>query len=348
MARQKVLKTQEEISAVPQDQPVHIELPPELPLTASSDAPFPEKPIEMEVEKSAPVKRVKADEEDKDETINAFKAQLEGMKKAEELAKAQAAETAQRLAEAEKRAEEREKEYRSATGRADQSEYDSVLNAIGAATAEAEAAQHDVETAMTNQDGKALAEAQRRISRAETRLIQLEDGKISLEERRAQREEEMKSPPQQRQNPTIEQHIDSVPNLLASERSWLKAHPDAITDARKNARMQAAHFDAEDAGYPRGSNQYFHFMEEKLGYRKPEPTMDEEDDFEPERTPVVAAPVSRDAPSPSSGKPVNGNRITLTPEQREIAKMSGISDIEYARQFLKLNEHKRNGMYRDN
>jgi hypothetical protein len=64
-------------------------------------------------------------------------------------------------------------------------------------------------------------------------------------------------------------------------------------------------------------------------------TPPEEPDYEPQRR-IVSAPVSR-------GESYGGNRqkVTLTPAQREIAKLSGLTEVEYAKQFLKLDEYKR-------
>lgn len=347
MARNpKILKTQEEISKVPQDKEVHIEIEPDDQVTLSeSELQLQKEHQEQQKEQKKEKARAEAakKEQEAESSITAFKAQLEDMKKANELAKQQAEEAEKQRQEAVRLANEREEKLKELNGRAEQSEYDSVLNAMGAATAEAEAASRDIENAMAAQDGKALADAQRRLARAESRLVQYEDGKAAIEARREQEKQAALQPKTQEAKVqlSIDQQIDSW-NLLPAEKAWLKAHPDVLVDARKNTRMQAAHLDAEDAGHIRGSESYFKFMNERLGYAKPDPVIDDVEDNDS----IVSAPVSRDAPSAGTGRPLN-NRITLTPEQREIARLSGISDIDYARQLLKLNEYKRNGHYRD-
>jgi len=110
---------------------------------------------------------------------------------------------------------------------------------------------------------------------------------------------------------------------------------------------------ALDAGFTDTSPDYFRHMDTMLEalqaqhpthviehmhaltaqHRPPEPP-------EPKPARYVSAPVSRD---PSYGG--SPNRIRLTGEQRELAKLAGISETEYANQLMKLNEMKANGDY---
>jgi phage I-like protein len=59
----------------------------------------------------------------------------------------------------------------------------------------------------------------------------------------------------------------------------------------------------------------------------------------------VSAPVSREVPSASGLR--SPGRVTLTAQQREAAKMSGVSEAEYARQLLRLRELQASGEYSD-
>jgi hypothetical protein len=61
-----------------------------------------------------------------------------------------------------------------------------------------------------------------------------------------------------------------------------------------------------------------------------------------QRTNIVSAPVSRDIPS--SGQRQNGT-ITLNAEQKEFARLSKISETEYARQLLRLRDMQLSGEY---
>jgi len=72
-------------------------------------------------------------------------------------------------------------------------------------------------------------------------------------------------------------------------------------------------------------------------------------DVEPAQTSqrsMVSAPVSREAPSWSGGKGTGRNtRITLSLQQKEHARVSGVTEEEYAKGLLRLREEKERGNY---
>jgi phage I-like protein len=68
-----------------------------------------------------------------------------------------------------------------------------------------------------------------------------------------------------------------------------------------------------------------------LGYKKAQKT---------QRT-NVAAPVSRDA---SPQEVISGSRVTLSPQQREAAKLAGITDVEYAKALIKIRQAQNDGL----
>ena len=61
---------------------------------------------------------------------------------------------------------------------------------------------------------------------------------------------------------------------------------------------------------------------------------------------MPSAPPSRDVPSASTGRP-QSSRIELTPEEREVARLSGIDELTYARNKRELERRKANGMYQE-
>jgi len=61
----------------------------------------------------------------------------------------------------------------------------------------------------------------------------------------------------------------------------------------------------------------------------------------------MSAPPSRDVPSFSTGRP-QGGPVRLTDKQREAAQFSGVSEEEYARQLVKMNRMKAEGLLDDN
>lgn len=341
MARLRPLRTKEEIAKVPPEKSVTIELQPEGVVTLEEN-PF-EDDQGSQPERKPPVKKVVKDEDDSSD----LKRQLEEMKRAKEDGDRRIQEEIRARQDAERMVREREQEAGQSRIRAEDAEYDAILNAIGAAESEAESAERDIAIASdpAAPDPKRAAEAHRRMSRAEARLVQLQDGKDAIERAKATAATRAKEQPVQRkENPTVEQYVDQLPNLAQSQREWLKKHPDALTDNRKNMRLQGAHVEAEDQGLSVGSTEYFEYLEERLGYRK-QPMRNDDDDEPAQRT--VSAPPSRNATNPGSGRRQN-NQITLSPEQREMAKLSGIDEITYARQLERLNQLKDDGHYRNN
>ena len=340
MPRIRPLRTKEEIAAVPQDESVTIALEPEGTVILDKDADA--AAIKAREEAEAQVKtQIKPPEDD---AADDLKKQLEDLRKAhgESQRRVQEEITARQAAEA--RVREREKDAAKSQIRAEDAEYDAILNAIGAAESEAEAAQRDISLATEASDAKAVGEASRRLARAEGRLAQLEDGKLAIERVKttaaARAKEQQDQPTQQR--PTVDQYIDQLPNLLPSQRDWLRAHPDSLTDQRKNLKLQGAHVDAEDQGLRPGTQKYFTFLEERLGYKEP---AEEDDDVnnEDEPKPSASAPPSRNATNPGTGRSTS-TRITLTPEQREIARLSGVDEITYAKNLQKMNDMKAQGL----
>lgn len=343
MARLRPLRTKEEIAKVPPEKSVTIDLQPEGVVNLEESNPF-EDDKQTQVAKPPKKPVVKPEEDDTSD----LKRQLEEMRLAKGESDRRIQEEIRARQEAERLMREREQEAGQSRIRAEDAEYDAILNAIGAAESEAESAERDIALAgdPTNPDPKRAAEANRRMARAEARLVQLQDGKDAIERAKTTAATRAKEQPTRRENPTVEQYVDQLPNLSHSQREWLKKHPDALTDNRKNMRLQGAHVEAEDQGLSAGSTEYFEYLEERLGYRKPQMRNDDDDEPVQQRAPV-SAPPSRNATNPTSGRPTR-NQITLTPEQREIARLSGIDEITYATQLRRLNELKDDGHYRNN
>jgi hypothetical protein len=63
--------------------------------------------------------------------------------------------------------------------------------------------------------------------------------------------------------------------------------------------------------------------------------------------PPVSAPVSRGAQSYTSRAATIPSQVTLSPQEREMAKLSGISETQYAANKLRLLQAKAAGMYPD-
>lgn len=317
MAKKALLK-KEDIAAVPPDQEVLIE---------TADPPEP-------VEKTEPpVEVITAEPKQEENELVKRLADLEKSEKTlRERAERAEAEAAASRQQATQVAQERD-QFRDSS---EQAQLDAILNAITASQAEIESAKRDVVAARAAQDLQAELDAQERLSKAASTLGRLEDGKQAFE---ARKESVKKEPP--KQDDPFEAQISQLPDTA---KNWLRNHRDYITDRRKNAKIQALHWDVMDEGHQQFSPSYFESLEVHLGLKEKPKTETEEP--EQRREAVVSAPVSRDAQSISTGKPVS-TKVTLTPEEREIAKMTGVDERVYAQNKLKLQDLKRNGYYRE-
>lgn len=229
---------------------------------------------------------------------------------------------------------------------AERAQLDAVLNAIDANKTEADKAQGDYETALSNSDYKGAAEAQRRGQRAEAQLVQLEQGKDILE---SQLKAAERAP---RREAPVDSVEASIANLPDPAKNWLRTHRDYMTDQRKNAKIQSLHWEVIDEGHQPFSTGYFESLETHLGMRQPkEPEKKVVEEPETRRNPPVSAPVTRDVPSASTGRAASTTRVTLRPDQREAARFS-MPDLPpaeaekiYAQNLLKLQDAKKDGHY---
>lgn len=299
--------------------------------SSNEDAPKVEEPkeeIEVVIEGDSPepvkdkVEKEKVDAPNgapkQDDDVLALKKRVEELNKAQEIA-------AMRALEAERRSQEYQNQVNSFRQSAEQSQYDTIVTAMGAAQIEVDTAKRDIMLAGAAQDYSALADAQERLAAAKAHMIGLEQSKQSYE---YQRERGGQVQQQQQNN-----------GLLAEEQNWLARHPEVMSDLRKNTKLNAAYYDAMDKGIQRGTPEYFQFIEEQLGYRQP---MAQDKREEPEESPVmVAAPPSKSVPSGSGSGGRTKGSYTLSKEEAEIARISGITPQEYVIQRERLRELKK-------
>lgn len=291
----RALKTEEEIAGIPLDQEILIELP------GGTD--------ELPEKDKAP--KIDSDAKTLQEQLEAAQAAQKTEREARERAERDATE-ARRLAA------EREREAVEARKRTVDLESDVITGGLSAAQNELAAAEAELERAGEAGDWKAIAKAQGRIGRASAQVVSLESGAAEVAER-AKAPEPRKEVVQQPSDPIAA--IDANPNLLPAEKEWLKAHPDAILDQRRNNELSVGYERAMKKNLVRGTPAYFAELEDFMGYKQPDNNNGETS---------VQAPVSR-MERGSDGRP-SQNTIRLSPEQREIAKNMGVSELEYAKQ----------------
>jgi hypothetical protein len=143
----------------------------------------------------------------------------------------------------------------------------------GIAAAEAEAAQAEAAYAAAFEAGDAMAVARAQrvmataVSRKERLSEALEDLKEEVKAKPAQRQDPAQRPRQAQQDP-VEAFAS---NMTPKSAAWIRAHPEAITDKKKNARMLAAHNDAVADDVEIESPEYFRRVEAAInkGAAKP-------------------------------------------------------------------------------
>ena len=218
-----------------------------------------------------------------DEGVAELKAQVERAK----------AESARRLQEADRQIAEARQQAIAAQNEATTVKTSAVATVLDSLAKDKEAARRDYKAAMEAGDFDKAADATDRISEANARIEEAKRGKMELENR-------ARNPDQgrvvERNNDPLDQMVKSVGENSRSGH-WLRANPDYARDPAKTDAMTRAHFAALGEGIAVESDDYFRFVERKLGIGA------REQEREPSRAPT-AAPVARDVvQSPGAQRP---------------------------------------------
>lgn len=320
MPKLKPIKDEKELAAVPLDEPVLVELEP------------PASGAEPEIEaRTEPEREANTDTDG----VAALKTQLQASKDAERRERDRATAAEARATEAAAEA------ARLKTANGD-TEKELLSNSLSSAQSEEAAAKLAFKTAFESGDADAMADAQSKIGRAAAKVLHFEGAVAQLDEEATLAAEEAKTPKTE-QPVDIVTAIDRDPNLMPKERDWLKEHTHVLTDPKTNRELSVGYDRALAKGFKRGSEGYFKFLDEFMGFAKEPPAAAEEPETETdttERASIVSAPVARDNRS-LSGRPTAPTRIMLTPEQRDLARSMGLSDVQYARGKVQLDANKK-------
>lgn len=313
MAKLKPIADEKELAAVPLDEPVLVELEPAIAGAENDDEPEP-KPALKVVEQDEPTDGA---------------AKLEKQLRASEDARERERERAEKAER--DAAEARQEAARLRTTTAD-TEKELLNNSLASAQAAQVAAKAAFKVAFDAGDPEAMAEANAQIARAATDIRNYE-GAVAQFDNDTQTAEREPVRQEQNQDTSIEAAIDRDPKLLGPERDWLKSHTEVLTDPKVNRKLGVAYDEALEKGLRRGTPAYFEFLDDRLGYAEANTSGDNRTE---ERASIMAAPVSRDNRSSTTGQRLSSSQVKLTPQQREMAVLMGISDTEYARGFQQM------------
>ena len=236
--------------------------------------------------------------------------------------------------EAERRAETAARMAHEARGQVDEGNLQLVTSAIDTLKRETDILKANLRAAMASGDYSAAADAQEAMADAKAKLLQLENGRAALQE--------------QAKNPRI--HPQQIPaydpvETLASQLSprsaaWVRAHPEFARNERLTQKMVAAHNLVTADGVQPDTDEYFETVERILGVQAPaasvaaaEAPMSAASAPTQRRSSPAAAPVSRSGTGTGGGSP---NVVRLSADEREMAKMMGMTAEEYARNKLAL------------
>lgn len=321
---------------------------------AAVTAPKPEEEIEASGEEQTENQEIQASEEtspqieesasegeqglqSQDDT-SALKKQVEDLQKSEQILKEREARASRERDEALQRDRQRQAEVDRFRRETVQTQRDHIATALEAAQSLAVSAKNEIKNAIANGDPDAQADALEKLAKARADISRLEDGKTEIEK--------------QLKNPQVENTGGPVDvldkaNMPDPAKAWLRnGRMDYLSNPRKNAKLNNAHYELLEEGHAFGSPEYLDGMEIKMGERQPAPKPQTQSQTQPANNnpPVnVSAPVSREAPSTPNAP--RGGSIRLTPDQREAAKVAGVTEAEYAKQLQKLNQMRANGTY---
>lgn len=275
-----------------------------------------------------------------------------------------------RAAEATRRAEDlqrqnaellrinRERDEQLATERTsrEEAEYNSVLTAITAEQSALEKAESDYAAFAAAGDWGNAAKAQTQMAKASARIDRLDEGKQAFESRRQDQPAPRQPPAAPQPAPLdFEQKVSAL-GVPDSAKSWLRSHPEFVNDAAKNKDLGDAHnYIVGRKKVEPFSQAYYDALDSEFGFKAPAAAAPPEPEPAPQpqrRSIPMTAPVSRDVPS-ATGQRAPSTKITLTAEQRQIARTSFTApdltneqkELMYARNLQKLQRDRANGSY---
>ena len=228
--------------------------------------------------------------------------------------------------EAERRAQEAYQHAQKAKVDKTDSDYQLVVNAIETVKGRTEQLKTAYADAMNVQDFARAAEIQSALNQNAQQLSELKRGKKAMKEQMREAKSEVKAPAPQ--GDMIDQLAASVSPKSAS---WLRDSREHLKTERDIRKMFRAHEDAVDDGLAPDSDEYFEYIENRLGFRK---NADEQESKTTAESPMSAAATRKPVqppPAPVARGSSRPNVMRLTAAEAEMASSLGMSPEEYAK-----------------
>lgn len=223
--------------------------------------------------------------------------------------------------EAEARAREASEQAYRAKAEADDTNLHFVTNVIDTVRRENDILKANYRDAMSVGDYDRASDIQMSMSDNAARLLQLENGKSAMETK----------PKQQMQQYQPSDPVDAlISQVTGPSASWLDKNRDNLRNPKTIDRMFRAHADAVDDGIIPDSDDYFQYIENRIGINRDnsdtDSAMSSASAPSQRRASPAAAPVSRSG----TGTGSRPNVVRLSKEEAEVAKMNGMTEKEYA------------------
>jgi hypothetical protein len=234
--------------------------------------------------------------------------------------------------EAEQRAQQAFKQAQKMKVDKTDSDYQLVVNAIETVKGRNEQLKSAYAEAMNVQDFARAAEIQSAMNQNAQQLSELKRGKKAMKEQIKEAKSEAKAPLPP-QGDLVDQLASTVSPRSAS---WLRDSREHLKTERDIRKMFRAHEDAIDDGISPDTDEYFSYIESRLGIRK------DAEQSEERAAPVQRKPV-QPSPAPVSRGSSRPNVMRLTAAEAETASALGMTPEEYAKNKSLLQKEGRYG-----
>ena len=229
--------------------------------------------------------------------------------------------------EAERRAHQATQQAQKAQIDKSDSDYQLVVNAIETVKAQNETLKSVYAEAMAAGDYSRAAEVQESLSMNANQLADLKRGEKPMKEQ-LKANEESAGQQKQPQGDIVDQLAANVSQRSAE---WLRESRDYLKSERDIRKMFRAHEDAIDDGIAPDTDEYFEFIENRIGIRN---KVDRSQEAESPLS-AASAPATKKStqppPAPVSRSTQRPNVMRLTAAEADMASSLGMSPEEYAK-----------------